>query len=142
MTLIFFNLKHVVRVSSHIPCLQCLPHFLLQILDDLEDQMEDGGVVVEHHSNDFFPERWFDLVIVLRTNNTVLYDRLQARGYDDKKINENVTAEIMEVVADQARSSYAEEVVVELESNSIEDLESNADRIVAWVAAWMKNNSK
>ena len=27
----------------------------------------------------FFPERWFDIVFVLRTNNTRLFDRLEQR---------------------------------------------------------------
>ena len=41
--------------------------------------MADGGVIIEHPSVDWFPERWFDLVIVLRTDNTILYDRLAKR---------------------------------------------------------------
>lgn len=40
-----------------------------------------GGNIVEYHSCEFFPERWFDIVFVLRTDNTALYDRLTAR-YD------------------------------------------------------------
>ena len=50
-----------------------------QLLDELEPQLGAGGTVVEFHTVDFFPERWFNLVLVLRTNNTVLYDRLVAR---------------------------------------------------------------
>ena len=50
-----------------------------KLLDELEPTMTAGGVVLEFHSVDFFPERWFDLVLVLRTNNTVLFDRLTAR---------------------------------------------------------------
>ena len=38
-----------------------------------------GGNIVDFHSCDFFPERWFDLVIVLQTDNTILYDRLEKR---------------------------------------------------------------
>jgi hypothetical protein len=41
--------------------------------------MEEGGKVVDYHGCDFFPKRWFDIVFVLRTDNTVLYDRLSAR---------------------------------------------------------------
>jgi len=35
---------------------------------------------VEFHGSELFPERWFDLVLVLRCSNTTLYDRLQRRG--------------------------------------------------------------
>jgi adenylate kinase len=41
--------------------------------------MARGGNIVDYHSCDFFPERWFDLVIVLQTDNTILYDRLEKR---------------------------------------------------------------
>lgn len=48
-------------------------------MDELEDQMCEGGNIVDYHGCDFFPERWFDIVFVLRTNNTVLYQRLEHR---------------------------------------------------------------
>lgn len=41
--------------------------------------MEEGGNIVDYHGCDFFPERWFDRVVVLQTDNTVLYDRLTKR---------------------------------------------------------------
>lgn len=52
-----------------------------QIIDELDPIIEEGGKIVEYHSCDFFPERWFDGVFVLRTDNTVLYDRLQERYF-------------------------------------------------------------
>ena len=47
--------------------------------DELEDVMEEGGNIVDYHGCDFFPERWFDCVVVLQTDNTILYDRLSRR---------------------------------------------------------------
>lgn len=41
--------------------------------------MANGGNIVDYHGCEFFPERWFDAVFVIRTNNTVLYDRLKTR---------------------------------------------------------------
>ena len=52
---------------------------LLQLIDEMEDRMGQGGKIVDYHSCDFFPERWFDIVFVLRTDNTFLYDRLANR---------------------------------------------------------------
>ena len=49
------------------------------MIDELEDLMGGGGNIVEYHGCDFFPERWFDAVFVLRTDNTILYDRLEQR---------------------------------------------------------------
>lgn len=51
----------------------------LQVCDELEGMMEGGGNIVDHHGCDFFPEHWFDRVVVLQTDNTVLYDRLNKR---------------------------------------------------------------
>uniref|UniRef100_A0A673WB30 Adenylate kinase 6 n=1 Tax=Salmo trutta TaxID=8032 RepID=A0A673WB30_SALTR len=50
-----------------------------RVVDELEDKMGDGGVIVDYHGCDFFPERWFQIVFVLRTDNTNLYSRLEGR---------------------------------------------------------------
>ena len=50
-----------------------------KVCDELEDIMTGGNNIVDHHGCDFFPERWFDLVVVLRTDNGVLYPRLEKR---------------------------------------------------------------
>mmetsp|Transcript_54381 Transcript_54381/g.125291 ORF Transcript_54381/g.125291 Transcript_54381/m.125291 type:complete len:182 (-) Transcript_54381:445-990(-) len=112
-----------------------------RICDELEETMERGGALVDFHGADLFPERWFDLVVVLRTDNGVLYPRLEKRGYSQRKLAENMEAEIMQVVLDEARGAYREEIVVELTSNDIEGLESNVARIVAWINEWCANEA-
>lgn len=52
---------------------------VLQVVDELDEKMSEGGVIVDYHGCDLFPERWFDIVFVLRTDNTQLYTRLEAR---------------------------------------------------------------
>ena len=108
-----------------------------KVCDEMEDLMDEGGKVVDFHTCDFFPERWFDLVVVLRVDNTTLFDRLQKRGYSDKKIAENVECEIMEVVLQEARESYAQEIVQELPSRTVEDMDSNIERVLMWVQHWI-----
>lgn len=127
-----------------------------QLLDDLEPQVAQGGLILDWHTCEAFPERWADLVVVLRCDHTKLWERLEARwvqqilgperganknnrGYPLKKIQENNEAEIMQVVLEEARSSYPAEIVVELESESMEQLESNVARVVEWIATWAKN---
>ncbi|CAI0542393.1 unnamed protein product [Linum tenue] len=46
------------------------------VCDELEDVMDEGGNIVDYHGCDFFPERWFDRVLVLQVENSVLFDRL------------------------------------------------------------------
>ncbi|CAL1696078.1 unnamed protein product [Somion occarium] len=107
-----------------------------RLLDELEPIVSAGGVILDWHTCELFPERWADLVVVLRCDHSKLWDRLEKRGYPLKKIQENNEAEIMEVVLDEARSSYSQEIVVELKSEGTEDLESNVARIVQWINAW------
>jgi adenylate kinase len=113
-----------------------------KLLDVMEPLMSEGGKVVDYHSCDFFPERWFDLVLVLQTTTEVLYDRLQSRGYSDKKINENMECEIMQIVIESARESYQPEIVHSVPSNTIEDMENNCERLKSWYENWMANNQQ
>ncbi|KAF9068083.1 AAA domain-containing protein [Rhodocollybia butyracea] len=109
-----------------------------KLLDELEPVIAEGGVILDWHTCEIFPERWPDLVVVLRCEHSQLWDRLEKRSYSLKKIQENNEAEIMQVVLEEARSSYPAEIVVELQSQSTEDLEANVARIVDWIKSWRK----
>ena len=77
------------------------------VCDELEPLMSGrGGIILEFHSCDFFPERWFDLIVLLRCNNTQLFDRLKERGYKQNKIEENVSCEIFGVLEEEVYNSY------------------------------------
>ena len=131
-----------------------------KIIDELEETMqrlpkagtvssETGQkrthktVLIDHQVIDFFPERWFDIVFVLRTDNTILYDRLgkHGRGYSDKKLQDNIECEIFQTVLDEAKECYPSEIVHELPSNSETDLEQNIDRVISWISQWISDNS-
>lgn len=111
-----------------------------RLLDELEPLLRKGGSIVDWHVNDVFPERLIDLVVVLRCDNAILYDRLKGRGYHDSKIEENLDAEIMGVVLQDATDSYQQEIVVELQSNSTDQMDDNVDRIVSWVDLWLEQH--
>lgn len=111
-----------------------------KICDLLEPLVEEGGCIVDFHSAELFPERWFELVLVLRADTAVLFDRLTARGYTEKKRTENMECEIMQVVLEEARDSYEPSIVHELQSTTVEDMESNVERISGWLENWKENN--
>lgn len=111
-----------------------------RLLDELEPLLRQGSSIVDWHVNDVFPERLIDLVVVLRCDNAILFDRLKARGYHDSKVEENLDAEIMGVVLQDATDSYEQEIVVELQSDSTEQMDANVDRIVSWVDLWLKQH--
>ena len=117
-----------------------------KLLDEVEALLEEqpeGGLLIDWHACDLFPKRWIDLVVVLRCEDTkVMYDRLKARGYEGGKLNENVDAEIFGVVAEEAREGFDEGQVVELKSETVEDVEANCERVMTWVERWREENMK
>ncbi len=46
----------------------------------------------------------------------------------------------MQVLLQEAHEAFAPEMVVELASNTPDDMEANVDRIVAWVTQWRKDH--
>lgn len=106
------------------------------VVDYLEFIHEEGGYIIEFHSCSFFPERWFDLVVLLRCDNTPLYDRLKERGYADKKITENIDCEILETMADEVKESYKEEIILEMRNDVPENVEPNLQMIINSLQNW------
>lgn len=45
--------------------------------DDTSD--DRGGLILDWHSCEAYPERWIDLVVVLRCNHEILWKRLEKR---------------------------------------------------------------
>jgi len=48
----------------------------------------------------------------------------------------------MQVVLDEARASYPPQIVIELQSETMEDMESNVARIVDWIRVWVSNQEE
>lgn len=113
-----------------------------RLLDVLENDLEEGGNIIDWHACDLFPPSQIDLVAVIRCDNTILHDRLKARGYGDKKLEENMDAEIMQVLLQEARDAYEPEIVVELQSDKLEDVDSNVERLDTWVENWKKDHAE
>ncbi|XP_053513228.1 adenylate kinase isoenzyme 6 isoform X2 [Artibeus jamaicensis] len=112
-----------------------------RVVDELENQMSEGGIIVDYHGCNFFPERWFHRVFVLQTDNSVLYKRLEARGYNEKKLTNNIQCEIFQILYEEALASYKVEIVHQLRSDKPEDLEHNINEILKWVEQWIKDQS-
>lgn len=126
-----------------------------QLLDHLEPFLEEGGCILDWHSCEIFPERLIDLVVVLRCDHSTLWSRLEKRcallfrseatltrwysDYSLEKIQENNQAEIMQTVLEEARSAYAPEIVVELQSDTPDDVDANLDRVLLWCHQWQQD---
>ncbi|RAL05660.1 nucleoside triphosphates FAP7 [Aspergillus ibericus CBS 121593] len=113
-----------------------------KLLDAVEDEVLQGGYLIDWHACDLFPKSWIDLVVVLRCSSTsVHYDRLATRDYNQTKLQENLDAEIFGILLEEAREAFDEEIVVELNSEKDDDVESNCARISSWVESWKRDRA-
>jgi adenylate kinase len=101
-----------------------------RLLDFLEPLLMRGGNVVDYHSCEFFPKRWFHAVVVLRTDTAVHFDRLAKRGYNEKKQAENRDAEIFSVVEEEAREAYDAAIVATRANDTMEDMMATVEFIM------------
>ncbi|KAI8438893.1 hypothetical protein MSG28_011226 [Choristoneura fumiferana] len=142
-----FTWREVSKLAEEYSCLdeydaeyQCPVLNEDKLLDIMEGLLAKGGNVVDYHGCEFFPERWFDAVFVVRTNNTVLYDRLAARGYTGKKLSDNIQCEIFETLLEEAQASYKPEIVMELQNEVEDQLQQNINTIIQWIERWKEEN--
>eukprot|EP00960_Hanusia_phi_P012532 366157-Hanusia_phi.AAC.5 len=117
------------------------------------------------HRSSWFPERFFDLVVVLTCENGILYKRLKARGYDENKvtcvvslawttlpvlrddarqdrmtisqITENVECEIMQ----EAHDSYKSEKIKTFRSETEEQLKHAQATVSDFIQEWSQLNT-
>lgn len=79
---------------------------LQEIILDLDD--EQDLIIVEGHLSHFCKEA--DVVVVLRTNPPILRERLNKRGFEPDKIQENVEAEALDIITYEAYQIHGDKV--------------------------------
>jgi adenylate kinase len=110
-----------------------------KVIQELQPMINEGGCILDFHTADFIPEEWVNLVVLIRCDNTILYDRLKARGYSDKKIKENIECEIMEVTSEEVREAFPEEKIVELRGEQVQDMTKNLDCVNSILQSLINN---
>ena len=112
------------------------------LLDHLEsniEEIENGGIIFDYHAGDLIPEDWVDRIYILQTETNYLYDRLKERQYNEKKITNNIEAEIFQVILNEAQEMNAD-IVHSLPSNTEDDLKANAQQISEFITSWSPSN--
>ncbi|CAJ1356318.1 unnamed protein product [Effrenium voratum] len=109
------------------------------VQDALEPLLERGGCLLDFHSSSFLDENDFDLVIVLRADTSVLYDRLEKRHYPESKIKQNVEAEIFQSCLDEAQEAFEETTVSiwELQHDTEEHMEDALERAQEFLSKYI-----
>nr|CAD2144801.1 unnamed protein product [Meloidogyne enterolobii] len=110
-----------------------------KLLDHLQERLdsEEGGYILDYHSSELFPKRWFDFIFVLRCDTQQLFDRLTDRGYSDIKRRENIECEIFGTIAEETRESYDKDIIFELNNTEKEDLGRNILEITKIVGKYI-----
>ncbi|MDO5848536.1 MAG: adenylate kinase family protein [Methanobrevibacter sp.] len=88
----------------------------------LQEELEDfdGTAIVEGHVSHLCSNA--DKIIVLRANPEILRERLEARGYGESKIRENLEAEALGVCGCEAYDMHSNKVEeVDVSSMTVED---------------------
>jgi adenylate kinase len=73
-------------------------------------------------------------------NATGMANCFCCRDYSEAKLQGNLDAEIFGVLAEEAREAFDEGVVVELKSETVEDIDANCERILEWVKTWQEEH--
>ncbi len=106
-------------------------------LDALEERLrrlaeEKGLLVVDSHYGEVAPPDLVDKVIVLRLDPEVLEKRLRERGWPEKKVKENVAAEVLGVCTVNAVEEQGEDKVYEVDvtGKSLDEVVAEVLRII------------
>jgi adenylate kinase len=89
----------------------------LDILKEKLGKMDD--IIIDSHFAEVFD---VDLVFVLRCEPKILYERLTERGYSERKVKENVLAEILDYCLISALEHHDAETVFEITENAVEEI--------------------
>ncbi len=77
-----------------------------------------GDIVLTTHYPEILPKSIVHAVFILRTHPLVLEERLLNRGWSRRKVDENVMAEILGVVAYNALDVFGEEKIYEIDTTT------------------------
>lgn len=78
--------------------------------------------LIETHSPSILPKQLIDHLVVLQCDTSTLYDRLTDRGYTPLKRQENVEAEIMQVVLEDVCQRFPKKKIRTFPNNEKEEM--------------------
>jgi adenylate kinase len=84
-----------------------------------ENLQKMDNIIIDSHFAEVFD---VDFVFVLRCEPKILYERLRKRGYSEKKIKENVLAEMLDYCLQNALQHHAPEKVFEIHDNAVKEI--------------------
>ena len=71
-----------------------------------------------------------DAIIVMRCQPKIISERLKARGYDDKKVKENVQAEVLDVILQESMESDSKVYEIDCSDMTPDSIADRIERII------------
>ena len=93
----------------------------------MSENFSDENVFLDGHLSHFVD---CDIIIVLRCDPEILSERLKARGYDYRKVLENVQAEVLDVILGESMESDAKVYEIDCSRMSPDEIADKIERIV------------
>ena len=95
--------------------------------DSIMSERYESIVFLDGHLSHFID---CDIIIVLRCEPKILYQRLKDRGYDGKKVLENVRAEVLDVILGESMESGAKVFEIDCSDMTPTQIADRIERIV------------
>ena len=93
----------------------------------MSEDFQDKVVFLDGHLSHFVD---CDKIVVLRCDPKLLSERLKARGYDEKKVRENVQAEILDVILSESVDSGIDTYEIDCSRMTPSEIADRIERIV------------
>ena len=93
----------------------------------MSENFKDPYVFLDGHLSHFVD---CDAIIVLRCQPKILYERLKARGYDEKKVKENVQAEVLDVILQESLESDSKVYEIDCSDMTPDSIADRIERII------------
>ena len=111
----------------------------LEKLNDTIDVKQYSNTIIEGHVAHFLSG--LDLIVVLRCHPDKLRKRLALRNYNQEKINENIEAEALNIISEEAFELYHQNKVFELDTTE-PDLSNSRNLLREIINGNIKSNKR
>ena len=108
-------------------------------LNDTIDVNQYSNTIIEGHVAHFLSN--LDLIVVLRCHPDTLRERLALRNYKQEKIKENIEAEALNIISEEAFELYHDSKIFELDT-TVSDLSNSRNLLKEIMNGNIKSNKR
>lgn len=119
---------------------EALRHYLDENFFQKSPFSSPSGLILDFHSAGIIPDNnQIHQIFVLRTSADVLKQRLEKRNLPSEILESKINFEKFAVCLNEARESFYESIVLELQNDTEEDFKKNVEFVSDWIEKWPIN---